>query len=184
MQFYYPGDGEINRIVAWFKAHLHAIAVSINNDLPEACVMLVYSGVDALGLLAAPPSVTDASRETFKTWCETYLLPRLKAIESDPLTSLDLWGARCGILHTSTPASRLGRDGKAREIWYHFRGKTAVRMRGDFASQPLRMDVEALAIAFKESGLAFISELNNDPARFRTAHDRAEHFLRWGTIVE
>ena len=48
---------------------------------------------------------------------------------------------------------------------------------------PIRIDIGALAMAFKDGGIAFITDLNNDAASFKTADDRAQHFLRWGTAV-
>jgi hypothetical protein len=35
-----------------------------------------------------------------------------------PCTALDLYAARCGILHTFTPDSRLYREGKAKRVAY------------------------------------------------------------------
>jgi hypothetical protein len=81
VQFIYSGDGELNRIIAWFKEYLHAVATCTNNDLPEGCLTLIYSGIDSLGLLAAASGITDASGKTFKDWCEKYLLSRLQSIE-------------------------------------------------------------------------------------------------------
>jgi hypothetical protein len=182
VQFLYQGDGELNRIVAWFKGHLHSIATCVNNDLPEACLTLIYSGIDTLGLLAARPGVTDACRNTFKEWCEAYLLPRLRSVEGEPISAADLYGARCGFLHTSTPASLLSREGNAREFWYRFNHKDGVKLIGSVPRPGLGIDIFQLALALKEGGLAFIADLNGDPARLQVAHDRAQHFLRWGKV--
>jgi len=40
--------------------------------LPEAGLVLIYSGIDTLGLLAAAPEIEDATGETFKGWCKKY----------------------------------------------------------------------------------------------------------------
>jgi hypothetical protein len=110
MIFNYPGD-QGSRILAWLQPHLKGIALSFDNELPEQALVLIYSGIDTLGLLAAPSSVTDATRSTFIPWCEAYIVPRVQSVEGDPVTAMDLYGARCGVLHTSTPASALGRKG-------------------------------------------------------------------------
>jgi len=73
--------------------------------LPEAGLVLIYSGIDTLGLLAAAPEIEDATGETFKGWCKKYLLARLQSIDGKPLEAVDLWAARCGVLHTSAPVS-------------------------------------------------------------------------------
>jgi len=84
---------------------------------------VIYSGIDTLGLLAAAPEIDDATGETFKGWCKKYLLARLQSIDGKPLEAVDLWAARCGVLHTSAPVSTLSRKGEAHEIWYRFQGK-------------------------------------------------------------
>ena len=48
---------------------------------------------------------------------------------------------------------------------------------------PVRIDIHSLALAFKEGGIAFIKDLNDDPSRFKVADDRAQNFLRWGKVV-
>ena len=55
--------------------------------------MLIYSGIDTLGLLAAAPELDDATGETFKGWCKKYLLARLQSIDGKPLEAVDLWAA-------------------------------------------------------------------------------------------
>jgi len=181
MIFNYSGD-QGSRILAWFRPHLKGIAVSLGNDLPEQGLALIYSGIDTLGLLGAPPGVTDATRSTFMPWCETYIVPRVQSVEGDPLTAIDLYGARCGVLHTSTPTSALGRKGDAREVWYQFKGKTGVNMLSVLPLHPLRLDIEALAWAFRHGGIAFLSDLQKDPARQQLADSRAQHFLRLGIV--
>jgi hypothetical protein len=94
--FEYAGDDpNKNRMASWFQMHLRAIGVCLKSELPEASLVLIYPGFDTLGLLAAPPNVLDASGDTYKQWCEKYVLPRIKSAEDAPVTPVDLWGARC-----------------------------------------------------------------------------------------
>src|ERR1017187_6270801 len=103
--FEYAGDDpNKNRMVSWFQMHLRAIGTCLSAELPEASLVLIYSGFDTFGLLSAHPNVLDASGDTYKQWCEKYILPRIKSVEGDQVTADDLWGARCGMLHTSHPA--------------------------------------------------------------------------------
>jgi hypothetical protein len=183
MQFYYEGDEPGGRMLAWFKLQLKAIGALWDAELPEAALTIIYSGIDSFGLLAAPPGVLDASGNTFKQWCEKYILPRLQSLDGTPVTSVDLWAARCGVLHTSTPLSKLEREGTVRQIFYQFKDKTGVNMILNAQQMPVRIDVAALGVAFKEGGIAFISDLNNDQPIQRVAEDRAQHFLRWGIFA-
>jgi hypothetical protein len=143
---------------------------------------LIYSAIDSFGLLGAPPGVNYATRSTFIDWVDKYVLPHVVAIEGQALTAVDLYAARCGVLHSSTPVSEMGDKGKAREIWYRFGGLTGIRMIGAFAQLPLTVDVEALASALKRGGLQFCMDINADPVRYQLADSRAQHFLRWGKV--
>jgi hypothetical protein len=181
MQFIYSGD-DGSRIVSWFKKHLQGIASCLNSGLPEASLTLLYSGIDTLGLLNAPPDATDATRQTFLDWCEQYLLTRLKGVDGESLTALDLYAARCGVLHTSSSVSRLGREGEAHEVWYRFQGQAGVNLMANVRLQPVGLDIEHFAIAFKEATIAFLTDLNQDQAKIQTAETRAGCFFRWGKV--
>ena len=182
MIFEYAGD-DGSRIVSWFKEHLRAIGTCVNEALPEASLTLIYSGIDTFGLLAASADVVDASSKTFMAWCEIYILPRLQSVEGDPVTAVDLWGARCGVLHTSTPISNVARAGKAHEMWYQFLGRAGMNLIMNAKLKPLGLDIQNLAMAFKEGGLAFLADLKQDQTALQNAEARAQHFLRWGKVV-
>ena len=180
MQFVYPGD-DGSRIVSWFKMHLRAVATCANSGLPEASLTLLYVGIDTLGWLAASPERDDA-KAAFMDWCEKYLLRRLRSIEGQPLTALDLYAAPCGVLHTSSPVSKLGREGDAHEVWYEFRGRAGFNLMANVKLQPIVLDIERFAVAFQEGSVAFITDLQRDQTRFQAAEGRAGNFFRWGTL--
>jgi hypothetical protein len=181
--FDYGGDEPGGQILSWFKKQLKAVGTLWDAELPEALLTVVYSGIDAFGLLDAPPTVLDADRTTFKQWCEKYILPRLQTVEGITITAVDLYAARCGVLHTSTPLSSLERKGNACQLFYEFKDKTGINMILNTQQKPVRIDIEKLTMAFKEGGTAFLTDLKSDANRFKAADDRAQHFLRWVTVV-
>jgi hypothetical protein len=61
-----------------------------------------------------PNAYGEPNQTTFVRWVDSYLLPG-SPIRCD---ALDIYAARCGVVHTFTPNSRLYRDGKARRIGY------------------------------------------------------------------
>jgi hypothetical protein len=146
-------------------------------------LVLLYSGIDTLGLLNAPAEKSYADRTTFTDWCETYLLARLKSVDGQPLTPVDLYGARCGILHTSTAVSSLGQTGQAREIHYQLRDQVAINFGLNAKLEPTLLDIERFAIAFKDAGIQFLKSLGEDTARLERARGRALTFFRWGNLV-
>jgi hypothetical protein len=179
--FEYSGDTG-SRIIAWLKEHLRAIGTCINNNSPEAALVLMYSGMDALGLLGAPAGVVDATGDTFMDWCEKYIVPRIKSVDGQPITPDDLWGGRCGLVHTSTPVSKRSRQGRAHEFWYQFQDMGGANMLMNTPLQPLGIDVIELGMAFKEGSLSFWNDLNDDPPLSTLAHARAQHILRWSKV--
>jgi len=82
------------------------------NKFVLPALMLIYSGIDILASLERRKG--EGTKASFTRWVDEYLL---KAV-SLPCTSLELYAARCGILHTLTPESDLSRKGKAREVGY------------------------------------------------------------------
>lgn len=183
MQFHYDGTKPGGQLLEWFKKQLNAMGILWDAELPEAMLTIVYAGIDTFGLLAAPAEVCDANRSTFKQWCEEYILPRINTDEGNKITADDLYAARCGVLHSSTPLSKMEREGKACQLFYEFKGKIGVNMILNAQQKPAHIDIGKLAMAFKEGGLAFLINLKGDPAREQLAHSRAQHFLRWGTLA-
>jgi hypothetical protein len=155
VKFYHGGDEPGGQTLSWFQLQLKAMGTLWDAELPEAMLTIIYSGMDSFGLLAAPPGVLDASGNTFRQWCEKYILTRLQSVDGTPITSTDLWAARCGILHTSTPLSRLERDGKVRQLFHQFKAKTGVNMLLNARQAPLRIDIAISALLLKRAELPF-----------------------------
>jgi hypothetical protein len=124
---------------------------------------LLYSGMDIVaGLERASDEGTQAA---FVRWSDRYLLP------SGPLpcNSLELYGARCGILHTYTPDSDLFRKGRVRRIVYAW-GKAVPASLDEAATRLNRTDmisihVEDLLKAFRAAIFAWFNEIIQDPDR-------------------
>lgn len=89
-----------------------ALAVLSEAGLLTQMMIVMYSAIDAAGLLNAPLEQADADGNSFKAWVDEYILKDDKT----GLTADDLWGARCAVLHTAGSESRLSRTGKAREV--------------------------------------------------------------------
>jgi hypothetical protein len=78
-------------------------------------MILIYSAIDAMGLLDAPPEQTVANGKSFQAWVKKYLLSNPEILFNE----IDLWAARCSVLHTFTSQSDLSNSGKARQIQYY-----------------------------------------------------------------
>jgi hypothetical protein len=84
-------------------------------------LVLVYATVDSLAWLNIRDRKTGTSPTEFRKFAETYLIPSGLLGHA---TSVDLYGARCGLLHTRTPDSDKSRAGTAKLILYAYGNKT------------------------------------------------------------
>ena len=76
--------------------------------------LVLYTSIDILASLTRPKTAEETSSDYFKDWVNTYILPgsNLKC------SADDIWGARCGLLHTLTAESRMSRYKDARLLCY------------------------------------------------------------------
>lgn len=77
------------------------------------CLSLIYTTIDSISWLAYVDK-EESSKKRFIMWTETYLLPLLK----DNCSSIDLYSARCSILHGLSWESDLSKNHKAKRIVY------------------------------------------------------------------
>jgi hypothetical protein len=94
-------------------------------------LVVVYSAIDTLGLLNAPPEQIEATGESFKAWVNEFLIPNA----SGEYSADDLWGARCGVLHTFSTESRLSRQGKVRQLQYYLGSSETTQQFVEITSQ-------------------------------------------------
>src|ERR1700730_12721886 len=90
------------------------IRLLLDRHFEPAAVKLIYAGIDTMASLGIPDTQTDVTREDFVKWCERYIHFRCK----EQLSGLDLYGARCSVLHAHSAISRLSRQGKCRMLGY------------------------------------------------------------------
>jgi len=88
-----------------------AIALCLKVKLRTPALLLLYASIDIMGSLDRPESRPNVR---FTEWADKYLLPDAGLACS----AMDLWGARCGLLHTYISESDHSRQKKAREIYY------------------------------------------------------------------
>lgn len=97
-----------SNVIALFDA----VDICAERKHPLATLMLVYSGMDVIASLEREPK--EGVGACFARWTEKYLLSDSKL----GCTGLELFAARCGILHSFSADSDLYRAGKARRVMY------------------------------------------------------------------
>lgn len=134
------------------------------------CLVLVYSGMDIVASLERAEG--EGTGAAFRRWATRYLLVQ----ERLNCTPDDLWGARCGIVHTYTTVSDHSREGRAKEVVYSWGTATAadlatmVRATGhDYSA----IHFDDLVACFRSGVSTFLFELANDEARLSGLSHRA-----------
>lgn len=88
------------------------IEVTIDSGCFGSAVILILSAIDTMGYLAMPESQEDVTRSDFINWAEKYI----RFPGGEQVNGVDLYGARCAMLHTYSAQSRMSRNGKCRVI--------------------------------------------------------------------
>lgn len=130
-----------------------------------SCLILLYSGIDAMASLDAGGR---AAGPAFRHWVNQYLL------KANPLpcTALELWGARCGVVHTFTAQSDLSRHKKVRMVVYAWGNYNAEDLTeaAQLMQQPyVGISLRELIDAFRRGLVAFEDDLSHYPERLRKA---------------
>jgi len=149
-------------------------------------LVLIYSAIDTTGWLDSTERFS--TRTTFMCWVDNYLL-KAKPLEC---TAIDLYAARCGLLHTFTPDSDLSLSGKARVINYAW-GKAKVEDvqqlidHKNMSNQSVAVHVSELYQGWKSGLVLWGQDLDKDSNRCDRVRAKAEKFfaeLRVKTISE
>ncbi len=144
--------------------HLGAITLCLTHRHHMPALALVYCGIDIFAAMSRPASQEEATRHDFTKWCDRYLLPG-KPLEC---TAVDLYGARCSVLHTYTSKSALSRSGKARQIVYAWGRNSAADLQAmvdatKFKGTHVAVHIETLATAFEHAVNTYLTEALSDP---------------------
>jgi hypothetical protein len=154
------------------------IDLCLSEALVVPALALLYSGIDVLGFLVS--TKPQATKQTFSDWANEYLAAFLS---KKGIRGIDLYSARCGVLHTGQAPSRLVDAGKARELWYRFRGESHINLITNTPQPAVLIDVEELVEAFASGSSRFTSDVETNPAIGNPAEEKAKSFFRRGLLL-
>jgi hypothetical protein len=153
------------------------IDLCLGEKLVVPALALLYSAIDVLGFLRSDEA--SAKRETFTAWVEAYMVAFLN---TKGIRGIDLYSARCGIVHTGQAASDLVKSGQARELWYQFRGEAHVNLMANLPEPPVLVDVDELVEAFTSACKEFVRDIRTDDTLGSRAEEKAGRFFRPGLL--
>ena len=152
-----------------------AIELCMSKKLITPSLILLYSGIDILGWLEYGESLN--SGQSFRNWIESYMLP----LSGSSFNSTDLYGARCGLIHTFSPDSHLSKKKKARKLLYAW-GTGEIHALNEMIDLAKMNDyvavkIEVLIEAFKSGIESFIIDLGKKHEKAQSVYDRADKFF-------
>lgn len=168
-----PAEGAI---LDAFGEAFRAIDLLIERQLIQSALVLLYSTLDAAAWLGVSGD-GDVTQKDFCSWADRYLLP-----DSDlPCTSLELYAARCGVVHSLTAFSRLSRDGKVRALAYAH-GSASTKDLNEVAGILGRKDlvgvhVQSLRDALFSGMQRFLDDASTEPNRWENVRQRARRLF-------
>jgi hypothetical protein len=144
------------------------IRLLLDNECYPATIILVYAGMDTMAFLSMPANQTDVKREDFVRWTERYIHFPCQ----DRLSGLDLYGARCSVLHTHGIDSALSRGNKCRLIGYADHMVPEVRYNPGVSKDLVMVSIRGSADAFCAGVDRFLIDLFADKAKAQVAERR------------
>ena len=156
---------------------LTAVQLCIEQQLELPGLILVYSTMDTLGWLYSNDPNAHIS-DNFKRWVSGYMTNRgvLRC------TPDDLWGARCALLHTFTPDSKLSTRGRARKLCYAWGDASVSDLhalidgRPGMAQRYVAVHVNELVDELKKGIERFLVDLDGDPQLATRVYERSNRF--------
>ena len=144
--------------------------------LHRSTLTLLYSGMDALAWLTCDVGQQDVERKDFINWVERYFLPGSNL----PCTALDLYAARCGLLHSLTPDASIIRRRQARQIYYAVGPERATILQYAIDNSPepaVAVQLDALVGAFHKAFETFFEDVRGNYELQRRAESRCSRVL-------
>ncbi len=145
------------------KLFLDAICSDIkkakDNAVLGGSVILTYSAIDAMAFMSMPASQKEVHRQDFVAWVDRHM--KTDAGQSYQYRGIDLYGARCGIVHRYGVESRLSDAGLCNIFAYHDGG--------DHIFNPQKhqtlilISIPRLTQDFFKAVQLFLGEMGSDP---------------------
>lgn len=154
--------------------HILGIRLCLEQHLRMPALTLIYTGIDVMGYLN--PRGEKSVRHDFCYWAEHHMDCQNRL----GVSGVDLYAARCGVVHTYTAESRLSHSGEARRIYYAWGDKEAGPPNDVLATLGLPekiIKIEELFAAFCEGVTAFRAVLDQNHELAARVETKARGFF-------
>jgi hypothetical protein len=106
-----------DRFATTVRELIDSLEDAFKKERDFAALILLYAEMDFISSLSRPVSQPDTNEGVFEDWVARYMLPdsNLKC------KAVDIYAARCGVLHTLSVASKKSRSGIAKTLGYAYK---------------------------------------------------------------
>ena len=146
----------------------------------SSAIKLIYSGIDTMAYLSMSKGKSDVTKSDFVTWVDKYL--KFKCREQ--LTGLDVYGARCSMLHNHGTASKLSRQGKCRQIGYADKMQPVIVFQPLISPELVLVSIPALAESFFNGVDKCLIDLFSNPKKKNLAESRLNKLVHYYPVAE
>lgn len=154
----------MNAFYQTFYDLLETIEETVSKRRIIPCLILVYSGIDSFSYLASTSDC--ASGSIFKSWVKEWMLCQniLNCNE------VDIYSARCALLHQQISESNLTRSKKAKAVYYSWGKKSSADLQAIIEyhrnqNTIVAVKVEDLVMSFRVGVRNCLQEIEKDTAR-------------------
>jgi hypothetical protein len=138
-----------------------------------SCLVLLYSAIDIFASLEGNRS--EGTKDAFVRWVDRYILPNA-ALQ---FSAIDLYAARCGIIHAFSAESDLSRNGRAKKLVYAWGTASADSLQKAgrvLGRSEISVHVRDLVYGFNRALIKYIDDVADSPAE----HERFFHSVaKW-----
>ena len=130
------------------------IKINLENDAYTGVVMLTHCAIDTMAFLSMPSGKTRSTRSDFIKWVDKYM----KVGSEQPYEGIDIYGARCGIVHSYSAESDLSKNDKCKVVGYVV-GKGCHVYKPDVDSDLMILDVTVFVHDFIDAVTRFLEDI-------------------------
>lgn len=156
---------------------IKAADICFEAKLRTQALILIYCTIDILAWLTRPTSQPDVQRKDFISWVEKYILPNT----SLTCNAIDLYAARCALVHSYISESKLSREGKAKQIFYVWGNADEEHLQklidAEGSYNAVSIHIDKLYDGLKKGIVEYINLLFGDSQQAQIVYERAKKFF-------
>jgi len=160
----------------YMEQNLYAVVYCLQNMYASPSLILLYSIIDIMASLNRAQQHEYVDKDDFISWVDQYLLPG-SALDC---SAIDLYSARCAILHSMSAESSMSVRGKARKIYHAIGDGDARKLQLSIESRQdnaVAIHIDNLYKALKEGIVKYAQSISNNSKMEGVVLSRMEKLL-------